>query len=372
VKLGGKISIPDDATRQRSRRFSRIWPVLLVVLLLLALGGVVVWGYLQGQQEAAREAERDQPVKVPLRLSTDESGNAVITLTPEEQARTGIETTLPRQQSYQPQQRAYATVLDLASFTTLANNVVTAKAELQAAEARLAASKAAYARAQSLYKEQQNVSQAQAQAAEAAFHADQAAVAVANSQLQTLQANAAQEWGPVLGQALADGAPAAERLISRQDVLVQMTLPAGTAMHEVPQSATILLGNSAVVPARYISPAPRTDRRIQGISFLYVASADQQLLPGMDLLVLLPDGPASDGVVIPPSAVVWWQGRAWIYVRTSAKTFTRREIATDEPAPAGGYIVRTLSPTTPLVTTGAQALLSEEFRAQIQVGEDQK
>jgi hypothetical protein len=92
----------------------------------------------------------------------------------------------------------------------------------------------------------------------------------------------------------------------------------------------------------------------------------------MDLLVLLPDGPASDGAVIPPSAVVWWQGRAWVYLRTGPKTFARREIPTDEPASGGGYIARDLNAATPLVTTGAQALLSEEFRAQIEVGEDQK
>lgn len=371
MKLGGKISIPTDATTQ-GRRLVGVWPALLGILVLLVVAGVVVWGYLQGQEQAAREAERDLPVKAPLRVSTDESGNAVITLIPEEQARTGIETSALRQQPYQAQRRAYATVLDLGSFTTLANNIVTAKAELRAAEAKLAASQAAYARAQTLYKEQQNVSQAQAQAAEATFRADQGAVAVANSQLQTLTATASQEWGPVLGAALADSGAAAVRLISRQDVLVQVTLPAGATIGEMPGFASIVLGNSAIVSARYISLAARTDKRIQGVSFLYVAPADVRLLPGMDLVVLLPDGPASDGAVIPPSAVVWWQGRAWVYLKTGPKTFTRHEVPTDQPAPGGGYLVRDLNATAQLVTTGAQALLSEEFRAQIEVGEDQK
>ena len=46
-----------------------------------------------------------------------------------------------------------------------------------------------------------------------------------------------------------------------------------------------------------------------------------------------------EGVAVPASAVVWWQGRAWIYQRTGASSFTRMTIATDLPAPDGGYIV---------------------------------
>jgi hypothetical protein len=45
-------------------------------------------------------------------------------------------------------------------------------------------------------------------------------------------------------------------------------------------------------------------------------------------------------------------------------------IATDLPAPGGGFVVRDLPRNAELVTSGAQSLLSEEFRAQIEVGED--
>jgi len=89
----------------------------------------------------------------------------------------------------------------------------------------------------------------------------------------------------------------------------------------------------------------------------------------MNILAFLSSGSMVDGTTVPAPAIVWWQGRAWIYVHTGAETFVRREIATDTPAPTGGYVVKGLPGNAELVTQGAQMLLSEEFRSQVQVEE---
>jgi hypothetical protein len=94
------------------------------------------------------------------------------------------------------------------------------------------------------------------------------------------------------------------------------------------------------------------------------------VLPGMNVLAFLSSGEALDGVAIPAEALVWWQDRPWVYRRTEPDTFVRTELATDQPTPAGGYIDRNLGKDVEIVTHGAQLLLSEEFRAQIQVGDD--
>lgn len=73
---------------------------------------------------------------------------------------------------------------------------------------------------------------------------------------------------------------------------------------------------------------------------------------------------------MPTDAVVWWQGRAWIYVQRDPTLFARRELATDSPVPGGWFIAQGISPDQRVVTKGAQQLLSEEFRAQIDVGEE--
>jgi hypothetical protein len=90
----------------------------------------------------------------------------------------------------------------------------------------------------------------------------------------------------------------------------------------------------------------------------------------MNVLALLPTGTTVAGVTVSASAIVWWQDRAWVYLRTGPNTFTRKEISTSLPAPGGGYIVKDLPTNSEIVTQGAQLLLSEEFRAQIQVGGD--
>jgi len=356
---------------RRSFWQSRLVGTLAAVVLIIGLGGLVVWGFVEGRGEAAREAERERPVKAPLRVSM-KSGLPVITLDSQTLQSSGIETASLMSAPYQEEIRAYAMVLDLARLTDLTNNYANAKAQLQTAEAKLVASKAAFERAQVLYKGQPAISLAQLQAAEAAFLTDKAALAAAESQVRTLSATAYQEWGPVLGKSLIDRSTSISRLIERQDFLLQVTLPPGASVLKPPATAAIQVGQGTRAEIAFISQATRTDPKIQGVSFFYVTPAESDVLPGMNVLAFLPSGKSADGFTIPASAIVWWQDRAWVYRRIDQERFTRANIATDLPTPGGTYIVAGLPNGVEIVTRGAQLLLSEEFRALIQVGEDKK
>jgi hypothetical protein len=266
--------------------------------------------------------------------------------------------------------QAYGTVLDLQALTDLSNNYTTTKSQLQTARAKLNASRLAFERAQRLYKDQQNVSAAQVQATESAFRVDESNVAAAEAQLQNHSSSAIQQWGPSLGRALVDRSPMLLRLLQRQDLLVQVTLPPGEVLAEPPKVAVAQVGNTMRAEMQYLSPSPRTDVRIQGISFLYVAPASSVLLPGMNVAVTLAAGKTAQGTLVPDSAVVWSDGKAWAYFRTGEQTFARRQIPTDSAAPTGGYIVQGLPDNSEVVSQGSQMLLSEEFRSKIQVGEE--
>lgn len=348
--------------------------ILVALTAIAGLGAVVVWGFSKGRGEAALEAARERPVKAPLRVSLADRGESVVTLDVETRKQGGIEVLAPQPMQYQEQVRAYGTVLDLDTLVTLDNNYVIAGAQLQSAQARLVASKAAFERAETLYRDR-TTSLAQFQSAEAIFRADQAAVAVAEAQVRTLKATAFQEWGPVIGKSIVDNGRLVKQLIERQAFLLQVTLPPGTSMAP-PHAATVQLGASAMRPhVQLVSQATETDPKIQGLSFYYTASADSSLLPGMSVLAFLPSGSLLDAIEIPASAVVWWGGRAWVYLTTGTDSFARHPIPTDLPMITGGYTVPVASfpqPLPELVVRGAQVLLSEEFRAQIQVGEDRK
>ena len=357
--------------QQPSRRARSLRRLTVAVLLLLAIGAALIWGYLEGRGEAAREAQRDAPIKAPLRVSSG-TENPVLTLDPATLQRNGIETGSPPPASFQQHVRAYATVLDLTKLTDLNNSYANAKAQLQTAQARLAASKAAFKRAENLYRDQQNISQAQLQAAQATFYEDEASLEAAKSQLRTLAATAQQAWGPVLGKSITDDTQTITRLIARQDFLLQVTLPSGVSLPSPPKTAAIETGKNSRAAITFVSAATRTDPEIQGISFFYIAPGASDVLPGMNLLAFLPSGPVVPGVNVPPGAIVWWQDRAWVYRRIGTDRFTRTEVPTDLPTPGGGFIVKAsaLPKTATIVTQGAQLLLSEEFRAQIQLGKD--
>jgi len=366
--------------------------IIIAAIAALGLAGLLIWGFIAGRAQTTAEAQREQPVKAAVEVSRSNTGEPVITLGPDLQKQADIQTMQPKPVPYQKLAQAYGTVVDLQSFTDLGNMIASAKAQFAIAEAKVAASRAAFQRAQLLHKDGQNFSTAQLQAAEATYQSDAASVRAAQVQMQNTAASAYQAWGPVLGQSLIDDTALARDLVQHKRVLVQITLPLGVSLQQAPQTASVETTTGQRVGIDFVSPATRTDPKIQGVSFFYTADAASGALPGMNVTALLPIGQSTPGVAVPASAVIWLQGRAWVYLQTAANRYMRREIPTAEPQPGGGYVVPAL-PTPPrpapesaasngdnaeqgipanqpLVVKGAQMLLSQEFSAQIQVGGD--
>jgi hypothetical protein len=341
-------------------RRSRWLPWTLGGFALLALVAFLLWR-TSGGKDAASEAGRDKPAATQRTATID--GVSVVKLDGGTQRRSGIATESIAAASGSEPVRAFAAVLDSARLTDLTNSAVGAQVQVSAAAAKVAASRAAFTRAQTLYRDAQNVSLAVEQAAAATYAADRGSLAAAQAQAATFGATARQEFGPALGE-LRSGLVA--DLIQRRRVLIQITAPPDTAIARPPPIVTVQTDAGHRTAARFVSPAARTDPRIQGMSFYYVAPATSGLLPGMNLLALLPTGAALNGAAVPQAAVVYWQGQAWVYVRRGADTFQRIAVATDTPASGGGYIVRGLAPGAQLVTRGTQLLLSEELRPEVQ------
>jgi hypothetical protein len=329
------------------------------------------WSFV-ALHEASRDA--DEPIRAPQRVSS-QHGEAVITIDPAAQRKIGLETLQLKNTTWAQPLRAYGTVLDAQPLIDLANRCVTARDQLEAARARLATSQLAFERASTLFKDQQNVSSAQLQASETAYRADRASLNAAQSELDTLVATAQQSWGAELGEAVTHGlhpaaksrvAPLLARLASRQELLLQVTLRPGEIAAPSPMEAFVQLDDGSRVTLRYVSPAARTDPRIQGLSLFFTAPATTGLLPGMNVLVSLPTARTVRGTIVPQSAVVWMQGSAWAYLRSGASQFVRRSMPADAPV-AAGYGVTDLPDGAEVVVQGAQMLLSEEHRAEARV-----
>src|SRR5258708_27225240 len=166
----------------------RSWRRVLAAIIIAVVGAAVIWGFFAGRWEHAREAEQEQPIAAPQRVSTI-NGEVAVALDAAAQRASGIETAELRTVTHQEQVRAYGTVLDLQQLTHLSNSYVAALSARRTAQAKLTPSKPAFQRAELLYLDR-SPSASEGQASEAAFHIDAAGVAAAASPRRTLATTA--------------------------------------------------------------------------------------------------------------------------------------------------------------------------------------
>lgn len=146
----------------------------------------------------------------------------------------------------------------------------------------------------------------------------------------------------------------------------------------VPRS-TITLGppsGTVSVTGRLVGPSPEADPATRRAAYLYRADrAWPGAAPGTPVVAMVAEAirPASsvrEAVLVPDRAVVQWEGLAWVYTRRSATDFERVRIPTDRPTSGGWIVSGGLAAGDTVVVTGAQELLSEEFRARVTVGDE--
>lgn len=347
------------ATRVTVAMGGSIAAVLLLVVTLHSPGA-----------RASRDADDDRPAAA---APATRPGQAAVKLDRDGQAKGGIETAPPTSMPYRDQVRVYGTVLVLDKFTGLYNVSLSAASQLRTAEVKLSASQQANERAQNLLKVFATA-KAQAESAAAAYELDRVGVETARAQSEALRNTAIQDWGSTLGEAIVAQSPLAKALVLRKTCLVQVTPQPGSVLVP-PRHITLTLSDNSTIAGDYVAEAPQADPRIQNVGFLYAVQAAPGLVPGMSTMAYLPKGDAVAGVGIPPSAVVWQDGKAWIYLRDGSDLFKRHSIdAQATPTADGGYVVpaASLPHDQTLVVAGAQTLLSEESRAQIPADEDDK
>ncbi|MEW6025311.1 MAG: multidrug transporter [Pseudomonadota bacterium] len=334
----------------------------------LAVAGLAIWGFIEGRKELALEAEREMPVQAPSRVVAEPDGIAVV-FDAATQKRADIAVAPVRTATRRGEVEALATVLSPQDLIDLRNTYVAARTQVERTRAAAQASHREYERIKSLHGDEFNVSTKALEAAQAQWQADEAAARGATEALQAVERGARQKWGGVLAAAVANGAASFERLAVGREVLLRVAAPSGTALSSAPATVRLVANDGSFRRATLVSPSLQADPRIQGPTFYYVAPADG-LLPGTTLTAYLPLGAERSGAIVPADAVVWWQGKAWYYAQSTPDRFARRELAGAQPVDKGWFVPG--MPSLNVVVRGAQTLLSEELRSQIQVGEENK
>ncbi len=277
--------------------------------------------------------------------------------------RNGVRWALLRAHNVIARRHALALVISPAPILVLArqlNAARTAQVQAQAAE-RYAAQEAA--RLEGLYQRRQNASLKAVQAAQLALADQRAALLASRRNLLLLQAGLRLQWGPVLARWLRTNSSDWRRVLAAQADLISVSLPEnlsppGSIGLHAPASRRWL-------QARLISVFPRINSRIQLPSYLYLAPARAWLEPGLSLRAQFVQS-ARREMVAPGTAVIYWRGRGWIFVRLAPGRFQLRSLA------GTGLAARRISARAlagkPVVITGAGQLFSQWQKTRVSAG----
>lgn len=331
-----------------------LWRTVAIAIGSAIIGALIALAIVHRGGEASEEAK---PAASAERVSV-ESGQTIVTIDAATAARSHV-TAAPLGAAQQsPSATTFATAVDVRDLVDARSQLDVARAQAAQSRARLGAAEAEYARLKALHDDNRNISDRVLQEAEANVRAEQAGVASADATIRAAESGVGQRWGSAIAQAFSAHAPWIEDLVANRRVLVQVVAPL-----QPPQKITLVTPQTEV-DAVYVSPAVRADPHVQGRSWFYIAPANA-IAPGMSLSARIGAGKPVTGAVVPQGAVVWTDGRAWVYVERAPNRYARTPVDTTSPA-TGGYFVTTLAPGTRVVVTGAQQLLSEENKPQVE------
>jgi hypothetical protein len=381
-------------------RFKCGLKAILGSITIAGFGILLVWAFMHWNSGFPRnDPRKEEPARKATSASV-QNGETIVTLDKAAQTKSDIIVASLKAIAHRQELRAYGRVLELQGLVNLRKNLIDARknlvdlrnayaeanAQVEKAKVNLDVSKNEYERLKALYEDNRNISEKALQAQEGKWRSDEdkaraaqeasdsaeKGVKAAEDLLEVLKDSVRQQWGNVLANWLFEAPPAFRRLIQQEDLLVQITLPSGERIEPIPETVAIEAAPGLSALAKLISPAPRTDPLLQGISYFYLAPAQPTgLLPGMNVIAYMPVGSEVKGVLVPASAVVWWQGKAWAYERKDGGQFARREVPTEDSIAGGYFVSKGFKPGDQIVVRGAQLLLSEEFLPKTPAGKEE-
>lgn len=349
---------------------------LIVIISLQALLIVTLFWMLvfYGKDEfETYQAEQEEEIESPSRVSTVEGINTV-TLPIATQLNSGIKTAKIASTSFQGEVKSFGSVVAIDQLIDAKANFLSLQANLRLAQAGTQQKVQQYQRLKTLNADNKNVSDLALQEALAVVNADQATINSLELQIKNLKYSLQLKWGKTLAKiALSENlSPHMADLLNKKNVLIQISLPLNTLppVEGSIVNVTQLIESSSPIKAIYVSAAATSDSNGFGNTFYYSAPAD---LLRIGMRVNVEVEPASDdasnGVIIPSNAVVWYAGKPWAYFKqeqqaqnkTKDSLFVRKPISTDTEIDAG-WFNQGIEPDTEIVVSGAQLLLSEEFK----------
>jgi hypothetical protein len=345
---------------------SRNTLLIAVMAVVIAVLAVALVYFARDELELTAEHPEEE-IETPSAVG-EQGGFATVSVSPESQKASGIETAGLKQARSTSAADVYGIVVSLQPLYEQRGRYLAALAERRALRAAAANSRGEYERLKRLFADDRNVSERAVQAAEAQWKSDEARVQGAEQSAESIRDEIRAAWGPAITEWAIDAEePRFASLASQRAVIVQVAFPYDlqSSAGRAPLTIAPVAAQSTQFSARYLSPAPQTDASLPGATYFYLVEG-QGLRSGMRIAGQLKLGSkAREGVAVPEAAVVWHGGRAWAYVRAEPTTFVRKPVSTSEEIGNAWFNADGFQPGDEVVVSGAQLLLSEELKFQI-------
>lgn len=348
---------------ERGKILSTVGLIVIVSLAALVAGGLSDKSKNFDSGTAFSHTENDRAVKAGEAEAAG-AGPTELTLSRQSQTASGISVERLGSLSYRHEIKAYGQVVDLDGLITLRNNFADAKAAARKAVLQLALSRNEYARAKTLFNSTKYVSLEELQNAEAAYYSDLADSESAFQNMSGIKAEISQQWGNRIADMVSKDAPLIREILGHEMSILILTVPARLDIGRAPDVAEVETVNRTLVRSYLVSISPVSNPNVQGVSYFYRVRTTPALPTGTNVVAYLRSDTKIEGVVIPASALVWLNGKAYVFVRRGEERFVRKEIAVTDPVRGGWFMNAGVIPGDEVVVAGAQLLLSQEFKGE--------
>ncbi len=321
----------------------KAWSAVFAAVAASAVGVGLVTLYLDHRAETEQEADHEDPIVAPSRVQVGEDGPVVV-LDSADAQRIGLDTEVLPASTSAPRLRLAGQVVEEPERTAVLRAPLAGK--LSQVEGRPWPS----------------IGDRLAAGDEVAVVSDARPLALSLGGVVT-------RIGARPGEIVEAGQVLLE-VVDRSRPVVRVTWSEAAG---VPQPTLLLAPPAgARISARLIGPAPEADPLTRRPAYLYRASRTWPgAAPGVPVAALAATGDRSvEGALVPDRAVVQWDGLTWAYRQRGAGRYERRAVAVDHPVAEGWLVTTGLAAGDTVVVTGAQELLSEEFRARVTVGDE--
>jgi len=295
------------------------------------------------------------------------NGQPVIFLDDDTQEISGLETLKLKQIEYQAESITYGTAIKLSPLLTIRNQYLAVLAQQSSAKARLTQAEKNISRLRNLH-ENEAISTRKLQNQQSQWQSDKAIYDSNHYQSQLIINDSQLHWGKTLTRWVTDiHSEQFNKLINGAIILLQITLPANSSLPSL--NNTIYINptgdRNLAFAASFISHLPQVDTFSQGLQYIFQTD-NPTIKPGMNFTAWIPQNKQPQtGVIIPESAIAWYLGLAFVFIKMDEDHFVHRNISNPIKVPNGYFIVKQITDGEEIVVTGTQMLLSHEFRSQI-------